>query len=63
MIRVLYFTGGANSFSLRFHHLFPMGYSNNSHGIMELEVPIAMVALVATAVSDYYLSIHISKLT
>ena len=53
MIHVLYFTGGANSFSARFNHLFPTGYGDNGHGIMKREVPIAMVALVATAVSDH----------
>lgn len=62
MIRVLYFTGGPNSFSVRFHQQFPTGFGNNGHGIMEREVPMAMVALVATAVSDY-LSVHMSKLT
>jgi hypothetical protein len=39
-----------------------MGFGDNGCGTMEREVPIAMVALVATAVSDY-LSIHVSKLT
>lgn len=62
MIRVLYFTGGPNSFSVHFHQQFPTGFGNNGHGIMEREVPMAMVALVATAVSDY-LSVHMSKLT
>jgi hypothetical protein len=62
MIHVLYFTGGANLLSVCFHRLFPTGFGDNGHGTMEHEVPIAMVALVAMAVSEY-LSIHVSKLT
>ena len=55
MICVLYFSGGLNSFSVRFCQLFPTGLSDNGHGILEREVPMPMVALVATAVS-YFLS-------
>jgi hypothetical protein len=48
-IRVLYFTGGSTSFSSRFHHLFPV--FRDSDAVWKHEVPISMVALVATAVS------------
>jgi Domain of unknown function (DUF6532) len=48
-IRDLYFGGGATSFAARFGHRFPVhpGHDGESHK----EVPVAMVALVATAVS------------
>ena len=52
MIRALYFTGGANSFAVRVHQQFLTGFGNDGHGMMEREVPMLMVALVATAVSD-----------
>ena len=55
MIRVLYFSGGSNLFSVHFRQLFPTGLSDNGHGILEREVPMPMVALVATMVS-YFLS-------
>ena len=58
LIRVLYFSGGSNSLSARFHHRFPTGFAHDGYGIMEREVPIAMVALVATAVSMYLLYIE-----
>jgi Domain of unknown function (DUF6532) len=48
VIRDLYFTGGAISFSRRFASLFPTHTS--LHGENVREVPIPMVALVATAV-------------
>ncbi|KAI9449054.1 hypothetical protein BJY52DRAFT_1192902 [Lactarius psammicola] len=54
VIRDLYFTGGNSSFSARFSHLFPGSYSNMGY-VMEYEVPVPMVALVATAL---YASIH-----
>jgi len=47
VIRDLYFTGGSPSFASRFHHLFPV--FRDSDAIWKHEVPIAMVALVATA--------------
>jgi hypothetical protein len=49
VIRDLYFTGGSTSFASRFHHLFPL--FKDSDDTWRLEVPVAMVALVATAVS------------
>ena len=45
----MFFTGGATSFARRFRYLFPTYESR--HGVESHEVPIAMVALVATAVS------------
>ena len=56
VIRDMFFIGGAASFTRRFHYLFPtyeFAYGQEVH-----EVPIAMVALVATAVSLYF-SLHI----
>ncbi|KAI9440230.1 hypothetical protein BJY52DRAFT_1195447 [Lactarius psammicola] len=50
----LYFTGGNSSFLAWFSHLFPGSYSNMGY-VMEYEVPVPMVALVATAL---YVSIH-----
>ncbi len=61
VIHDLYFTGGNKSFSAWFSHLFPCSYGNNRY-VMEYEVPIPMVALVAMAVSTY-LSTHVSMLT
>jgi hypothetical protein len=49
VIRDLYFTGGSASFAGRFHHLFPL--FRDSDAVWKHEVPIAMVALVGTAVS------------
>lgn len=49
-IRDLYFSGGGTaSFAARFSHLFPV--FQDSDGKTNREVPIPMVALVATAVS------------
>ena len=62
LIRVLYFSGGSNSLSARFHHRFPTGFAHDGYGVMECEVPIAMVALVATAVSTYLLYIECAHL-
>ncbi|KAF8259217.1 hypothetical protein EI94DRAFT_1813701 [Lactarius quietus] len=47
VIRELYFTGGTMSFASRFGHMFPVHFGNN--GSPSREVPIPMVALVATA--------------
>jgi hypothetical protein len=45
----LYFTGGSSSFAYRFKREFPTYESDD--GTVKREVPIAMVALVATGVS------------
>lgn len=47
IIRELYFSGGSTSFANRFHHRFPQ--SEDSNAVGRYEVPISMVALVATA--------------
>ncbi|KAH9173191.1 hypothetical protein EDB89DRAFT_2068943 [Lactarius sanguifluus] len=47
VIRDLYFTGGSTSFLARFHHLFPTYQGDD--GVVSREVPMSMVALVATA--------------
>jgi hypothetical protein len=49
VIRDLYFSGGIYSFAHQHRAHFPM--SENELGVMVHEVPVAMVALVATAVS------------
>jgi hypothetical protein len=49
IIRDLYFTGGTTSFANQFRDLFPIHRGDN--GQVSCEVPIPMVALVATAVS------------
>ena len=51
VIRDLYFMGGVTSFAHRFDHLFPSHQHYN--GMTMREVPIPMVALVATAVSRF----------
>jgi hypothetical protein len=48
VIRDLYFTGGHTSFACRFRYLFPQMELDN---VVKYEVPVPMVALVATAVS------------
>jgi len=47
IIRELFFTGGRSSFAARFQHLFPR--TQDRDGRITYEVPIPMVALVATA--------------
>ncbi|KAN0141184.1 hypothetical protein V8E53_000940 [Lactarius tabidus] len=47
IIRDMFFTGGASSFARRFRYLFPT--FEGPHAEQIYEVPIAMVALVATA--------------
>ncbi|KAF8269012.1 hypothetical protein EI94DRAFT_1726289 [Lactarius quietus] len=47
VIRDLYFNGGPMSFVTRFGHLFPVQFADN--GCPRREVPVPMVALVATA--------------
>jgi len=51
VIHSTYFTGGVSSFARRFDHLFPR--HRDGQGVMKTEVPYAMVALVATAVSFF----------
>ena len=51
-IRDLYFTGGSNTFARRFVYLFPT--CEGGKGEISREVPIPMVALVATAVSHSF---------
>ena len=53
-IHDLYFTGGSNSFAMRFDQLFPR--FTGVDGVTVHEVPISMVALVATAVSTQFSS-------
>jgi len=48
-MRELYFTGGSNSFAMRFDGLFTR---QNANSPVTREVPIPMVSLVATAVSN-----------
>ena len=48
-IQDLYFTGGSNTFARRFVYLFPT--YEGGKGEISREVPIPMVALIATAVS------------
>jgi len=50
MIRDLFFSGGVSSYACRFRQCFPT--SQNHDGMMVHEVPVAMVALVGTAVSS-----------
>ncbi len=54
----LYFTGGTSSFAHHFKRQFPTHESSN--GELLREVPIPMVALVATAVSVVILGNQIS---
>src|SRR6266702_3034540 len=55
-IRDLYFTGGNTSFCMQFDQFFPCHTSDD--GVIAREVPIPMVALVATAVSAQFLYAH-----
>jgi hypothetical protein len=48
-IRDLYFTGGVTSFAARYRQLFPC--TPGTDGVKVPQVPVPMVALVATAVS------------
>ena len=64
-IRELYFTGGHTSFAYRFHYLFPG--CDRCDNVARLEVPVPMVALVATAVSfspiqRQYVELNISSM-
>lgn len=52
VIREMFFTGGVSSFANRFYSEFPVHQGND--GRESREIPIAMVALVATAVSVAY---------
>jgi hypothetical protein len=53
----MFFAGGRLSFANRFRSMFEISQGND--GVVAREVPVAMVALVATAVSDLcdYLSV------
>lgn len=51
-IRALYFAGGTKSFAKRFQYLFPT--YEVREGEVVREVPVHMVALVATAVSAFF---------
>jgi len=50
--RDMFFTGGNSSFSNRFRSEFPISQDKNGAGLCK--VPIAMVSLVATVVSNTY---------
>jgi hypothetical protein len=52
VIRYLYFTGGVSSFAERFNSKFPQVLG--ADGALACEIPQAMLALVATAVSAKY---------
>ena len=51
-LQELYFTGGDTSFAARFGHLFPV--HQDCSNVLMREVPVPMVALVATAVSYHF---------
>jgi len=55
VIRSLYFDGD-RSFVEHFRERLPLSHNNN--GSMSYEVPMPMVALVATAVSHVFVSLH-----
>ena len=55
VIRDLYFSGGFNSFANQYRPRFPRTMDKN--GMPVYEVPVAMVALVATAVSAKFYTI------
>ena len=50
VLQDVFFSGGAVSFAQHYHSLFPTYYTGN--GVMKRQVPIPMVALVMTIVSD-----------
>ena len=52
LIRDMYFSGGATSFARRFAYLFPE--HEDTDGETLYEVPVPMVALVATGVSRFF---------
>jgi Domain of unknown function (DUF6532) len=56
VIREQFFTGGTASFAHRFNHRFLV--RKDSNGVPMREVPIPMVALVATAVSVIVILLH-----
>jgi len=60
VIHNMFFTGGNSSFANRFWDRFPIHQGNN--GVVSRKVPIAMVALVATAVSITYGLLLVSEL-
>src|SRR6266849_1506279 len=54
----MYFSGGPKSFAAQFHCHFPMFEERD--GTTSYEVPIPMLALAATAVSQTFLRLHLS---
>jgi hypothetical protein len=65
IIRDMYFSGGAMSFARKFQYLFPT--YETREGNISYKVPLPMVALVATAVSQLILwlllfSLHTSSM-
>ncbi len=56
VIRDMYFSGGTTSFTKCFRYLFPTYESHE--GVTNYEVPIPMVALVATVVSHFFLAMY-----
>ena len=56
VIQDMYFSGGITSFAKRFRYLFPTYESRE--GVTNYKVPIPMVALVATAVSHFFLAMY-----
>lgn len=58
-IHKLYFEGGARSFANQFSEIFQS--SNHLDGVAVREVPVPMVALVATGVSSFTLHHLISS--
>lgn len=60
VIQDLYFTGGSMSFASQFDHLFPKHHGDD--GKIRCEVPIPMVALVATAVGHMLLFCYCTDL-
>ncbi|KAF8256616.1 hypothetical protein EI94DRAFT_1855748 [Lactarius quietus] len=56
VIRELYFTGGTMSFASWFSHMFPVHFGDN--GSPSWEVPIPMVALVATVLYTMFYEWH-----
>jgi hypothetical protein len=53
-IRDMYFSGGPKSFAARFKYEFPMVEERD--GMMSRDVPVPMLALVATVVSQTFIA-------
>jgi hypothetical protein len=56
VIREMYFTGGATSFARKYLYLFPTHETPVGH--TKFEVPVPMLALVATAVRLFFFGAH-----